>query len=89
MMCFRHSCVWPIFLIRRFRSIYDSMFKLAFYLFFHSVELSDCLGPLGLVFLQYIWRSRKDANRIIFGEQDDQLFIASVELLNLDRDADN
>ena len=73
------------FLIRRF---FRSILKLvSIYLF--QLNHSDCLGPLGLVFLQYIWRSRKDANRIIFGEQDDQLFIASVELLNLDRDADN
>ena len=84
MMCSRHSCVWPISSFVGF-SFY---IKTSFYLSI-SVELSDCLGPLGLVFLQYIWRSRKDANRIIFGEQDDQLFIASVELLNLDRDADN
>ena len=70
------------------RSVFRSILKLvSIYLF--QLNHSDCLGPLGLVFLQYIWRSRKDANRIIFGEQDDQLFIASVELLNLDRDADN
>ena len=83
MMCSRHSCVWPI------SSFVGFLFyiKTSFYLSI-SVEFSDCLGPLGLVFLQYNWRSRKDAI-ILFVEQDDQSFIASVELLNLDRDADN